>query len=102
MTTEKFMVYEDDDRTALLRNLVAEKTHDGECMGELPRCRADMVWDLKQQGRLEEARAVEAIDDFYLRGTDDGLVRIHVLSMQRMVRLIDMGESKEGNDGGQG
>ena len=89
MGQEGFRMCEDDCRTALLRKLVAEMTTSGEDMRALLRGKAAVVYWLNEQRRHEEARQVEAIDNFVLSGRLDGLVRIHVLSMQHEVTLID-------------
>ena len=62
------------DREALTA-VVAELTEGGARMGRLPHTQEQIVWRLREeQGRLEEARRIEEIPPFRLRGTDDGLV----------------------------
>ena len=95
---EKYMVYEDDERTALLRKLVREITSDGEVMDGFVniRHRADLVWWLDQQYRQDESREVQAIDDFTFRyEPDQRIMYIRVHHMLTHVMLVDFAASDD-------
>ena len=84
-----------EDTKALLRKLVAEWTEDGEDMGGLPRAKADAEYRLRETKRYSEADLLARDSGFFLSGTDDGLVWIHIGGKREV--LIDFkGERSPG------
>ena len=63
------------DREALTK-AVADRTDCGARMDLLLHTQEEVVWQLREEGRTEDADRIAAIPPFRLNGTDDGLVNV--------------------------
>ena len=84
-----------EDLRLQLTKHVVELTDSGADMGALPRGRDNIVHWLRESRRMDEADALSSGPDFWLNGTEDGLVRVQVAGSATQETLVDFGRARD-------